>query len=78
MLFPMFLFGGIFFPLTGLPQWAQQVAWWLPLTHLVDVCRALALGRVDWSLLPHIAWFLIGSVPIVLLAIHLMRRRLVA
>lgn len=78
LLFPMFLFSGIFFPLSGLPEWAQQVAWWLPLTHLVEVCRGLALGRVGWDLVPHVAWFLVGSVPLVLLAVHLMRRRLVS
>lgn len=76
-LFPMFLFGGIFFPLTNLPDWMQTVAWWLPLTHLVTVCRALALGNVSWALLPHILWFAVASVPVLILADHLMRRRLV-
>ena len=78
ILFPMFLFSGIFFPLTGLPDWAQHIAWWIPLSHLVDVSRALALGRVGWDLAGDILWFLVASVPVVLLAIHLMRRRLLA
>ena len=52
---PMFLFGGVFFPLSGLPGWAQGVAWCLPLTFLVASMRSLALGSfsiaVIWQLL---------------------------
>lgn len=55
---PMFLFSGTFFPLQNLPGWAQHLAVWLPLTHLVDLCRAAALGGGG------IAW---GSVAYLLL-----------
>lgn len=41
---PMFLFGGVFFPFSGLPGWAQAVGWILPLSHLVAASRDLALG----------------------------------
>jgi lipooligosaccharide transport system permease protein len=44
---PMFLFGGVFFPLSGLPAWAQTVAWALPLTFLVSCVRALAFGVIN-------------------------------
>ncbi|MBI6546923.1 MAG: ABC transporter permease [Cyanobacteria bacterium NC_groundwater_1444_Ag_S-0.65um_54_12] len=77
LLFPMFLFSGIFFPLTALPPWAQTLAWYLPLTHLVELCRNLALGRVNWSLLPHLIWFVVAAVPALGLAMWLMRRRLI-
>ena len=50
LLTPMFLFGGVFFPFSGLPDWAQVVGWCLPLSHLVAATRDLTLGggrRVD-------------------------------
>lgn len=77
VLFPMFLFGGIFFPLSALPVWAQHLAWWLPLTHLVALCRNLAFGTVSWAMLGDFAWFLVAAVPALGLAIALMRRRMI-
>ena len=51
---PMFLFGGVFFPFSGLPEWAQVIGWLLPLSHLVAACRDLTLGTVDWLTLAHV------------------------
>ena len=42
---PMFLFSGVFFPISSLPPWAQYAAQVLPLTFLVSVLRSLALHR---------------------------------
>jgi lipooligosaccharide transport system permease protein len=42
---PMFLFSGVFFPISSLPPWAQYVAQAMPLTFLVSVLRSLALGH---------------------------------
>jgi len=47
ILTPMFLFGGVFFPFDRLPQWAQAIAWCLPLANLVAVLRALTLGTAS-------------------------------
>ena len=41
---PMFLFSGVFFPISSLPVWAQCVAWGFPLTFLVSLIRDLSLG----------------------------------
>lgn len=50
LLTPMFLFGGVFFPFSGLPDWAQAVGWCLPLSHLVAATRELTLGDVSvWT-----------------------------
>jgi lipooligosaccharide transport system permease protein len=54
LLTPMFLFGGVFFPFSGLPGWAQVVGWCLPLSHLVAACRDLTLGGADWWTLAHV------------------------
>jgi lipooligosaccharide transport system permease protein len=56
---PMFLFSGIFFPLTGLPPIAQKIAWLTPLYHVVELSRALVLGRVGDTELVHLAWLLV-------------------
>ncbi len=55
---PMFLFSGIFFPLAGLPPLAQKIAWLTPLFHVVEVSRALVLGRVSADILVHLTWLL--------------------
>jgi lipooligosaccharide transport system permease protein len=41
----MVLFAGVFFPLDSLPSWARALAWMLPLTHAVSLCRAIASGH---------------------------------
>jgi lipooligosaccharide transport system permease protein len=41
---PLFLLSGSFFPLTQLPLALQGVAWALPVSHGVEVCRALFRG----------------------------------
>jgi lipooligosaccharide transport system permease protein len=52
---PMFLFGGVFFPFSRLPEWAQVVGWCLPLSHLAAATRDLVLGRPDLVTLGHVA-----------------------
>jgi lipooligosaccharide transport system permease protein len=42
---PMFLFSGIFFPLDNLSPLVTKIAFFTPLYHLVNVCRALASGN---------------------------------
>ena len=44
LVFPMFLFCGVFFPLSMLPTYLQWVAWGLPLTSIVSLMRTLTLG----------------------------------
>jgi len=75
---PMYLFGGTFFPLEALPDWAQNVAWCLPLTHLVVLARNLCLGTITgMNVLVSGGYLLATTVLLVPLAFRLMRRRLV-
>jgi lipooligosaccharide transport system permease protein len=74
---PMFLFSGTFFPLDNLPAWAQIVAKILPLTHLVELCRAFALGRLNLSNVFSIAYLVAWIVIFFPVAVTGMRRRLV-
>lgn len=73
----MYLFGGVFFPLEGLPEWARWGAWCLPLTHAVDVVRALTAGRVDAATLRDLVWLVAFTVPVFALAVALVRRRII-
>lgn len=44
VLTPLFLVAGTFFPLDELPQWAQVLAWFNPLYHLVELVRHAVFG----------------------------------
>ena len=44
LVFPMFLFCGVFYPIENLPRAVWPVAWILPLTSVVSLVRTLALG----------------------------------
>ena len=72
----MFLFSGVFFPLTNLPPWAQSVAWLLPLTHAVAVARALVAGTPSPALLLDVAWMVVVGLTAYVLAERFVRRRL--
>ncbi|HKH76442.1 MAG TPA: ABC transporter permease [Rubrobacteraceae bacterium] len=74
---PLFLFSGIFFPIEDFPAPVPQVAWFTPLYHAVNVCRALAVGPTP-AVLVDVAWILIFTAALALLPIHLMRRRLIS
>ena len=67
---PMFLFSGVFFPISQLPGWLQPVAFATPVFHGVELARGIALGvepAVVWwvSVLYLVAWIVVGSILIV-------------
>jgi lipooligosaccharide transport system permease protein len=72
----MFLFSGVFFPLGNLPPWAQTLAWFLPLTHAVEVSRALVAGAPSPAMLADVAWMAVVGVLAYVLAERFVRRRL--
>ena len=74
---PMFWLSGGFFPLENLPDWAQRVAWFMPLVHSVQLNRAVLAGDLHLGLLVDVAWLLVGSWVFYRIALALMRRRLV-
>jgi lipooligosaccharide transport system permease protein len=56
-LVPLFLFSGVFFPISQLPDWLEPVAWVTPLWHGVALCRDLAAGTVPlWGTVAHVAY----------------------
>lgn len=75
---PMFLFGGIFFPYDRLPDWAQVVAWFTPLYHLVAICRELATGPDALTVAGDALWLAVLTLALFSVPVLGMRRRLVA
>lgn len=75
---PLYLFSGIFFPVSSMPVWLQWVDWLNPLYHTVEVCRALALGRLDFGyLFIHVAVMCGLAAAAAPLSIRLMQKRLI-
>jgi lipooligosaccharide transport system permease protein len=76
LVFPMFLFCGVYFPLTNLPELVRGLAWVLPLTSFLSLARTLVLGFAFewWSVLILSVWL----VAMVILARRAMRGRIIA
>lgn len=74
---PMFLFSGTFFPLEQLPQWAQRIAWALPLTHLAHLARAASLGHWSWQLAASAAYLGLFAAVAYVAGVRAMVRRLI-
>lgn len=74
---PMFLFSGTFFPLDNLPSWAQNLALFLPLTHLVKLTRAFCFGMVRVDLVWNVLYLVVFSLVFFPLALAKMHRRLI-
>ena len=77
VLIPMFLFAGVFFPISQLPGWLAPVAWATPLWHGVTLCRDLAIGELDaLHTLVHVGYLLVFVVVGTVLAIRFHHRTL--
>jgi lipooligosaccharide transport system permease protein len=73
---PLFLFSGIFFPVEDFPAPVPQIAWFTPLYHAVNVCRALATGPSP-EVLADVAWILVFTLVLALVPVQIMHRRLI-
>jgi lipooligosaccharide transport system permease protein len=75
---PMFILSGTFFTLTSLPAGVQIFAKiFLPLAHAVALARSMVIGRWHASLLISAGWIMLATPFFFVLAINLMKRRLV-
>jgi len=73
---PLFLFSGVFFPLTRLPPALRAAAWLTPLFHGVELTRALTLGTVESSWYVHVGYLVAMMAAGVAAAIRTFERRL--
>jgi lipooligosaccharide transport system permease protein len=73
----MFIFSGIFFPISSLPVWAQSFSWFLPLTHAVNLARSLTSGDMSLSLLDDLLWIVVFASLSFLCAVRMIKRRII-
>ena len=74
---PMFLFSGVFFPITQLPvplAWLMQAT---PLYHGVEILRQLTTGHVDGSMIGHLTYLVCVGVAAFVLAMLRLERSLI-
>ncbi|MDF2875222.1 MAG: yadH [Sporomusa sp.] len=74
---PSYLFSGVFFPINSMPAWAQMLAWFNPIYHSVEVCRAMALGNINPGLLVHAGVLLAVALVFMPLSVRLLTKRLI-
>ncbi|HEY3130801.1 MAG TPA: ABC transporter permease [Acidobacteriota bacterium] len=74
---PAFYLSGIFFPIDRFPAWLQYVAYLLPMTPLVSISRALNRGVMAAWMLGPLSWLVCLTLATALLAVNLMKRRLI-
>ncbi|MCP4631540.1 MAG: ABC transporter permease, partial [candidate division Zixibacteria bacterium] len=72
---PMFIFAGTFFPVTQLPVWAQKVAFFMPLYHVVLINRSLVTGVIHPDFFQSVIWILVVASIFYAIALRLLRRR---
>jgi lipooligosaccharide transport system permease protein len=77
VLTPLFLVAGTFFPISGLPEWAQVLAQINPLHHLVELVRHSVFATLGWIDLAHLAVIVVFGAAMWRLAVWRMQRRLI-
>ena len=50
------LLAGVLFPISVLPQWLQQLSWFLPTTHALHAIRGSLHGAAIRELVPDVVW----------------------
>jgi lipooligosaccharide transport system permease protein len=77
VLTPTFLVAGTFFPIDGLPEWAQAASQFNPLYHCVELVRHAVFGFEGWVDVYHYACLLLFGAATWLFAAWRMRVRLI-
>jgi len=77
VLTPMLFFSGVFFPLDKFPAWMKVFAQFMPLTHAVNISRAIFLGTYSRELILNFLILFVMEVIAFYAGIKLMKRRLI-
>lgn len=75
---PMLMLGGVFFPLSRMPEWLQSATQVLPLTHGVELARALVTGATAAKPLVNLIVLAAFTIVALLVATRLVNRRMTA
>jgi lipooligosaccharide transport system permease protein len=78
VVFPLFLFSGTFFPVSLYPVFLRPLVQMTPLYHSASLLRSLTTGQIDIGILVHIGYLTAMLIICGAVAIHLIRRRLIA
>lgn len=74
---PMFLFSGIFFPVSRFPDPFEWVVQAVPLYHAVEMLRQLTTGAIQPSLASHVAYLLVTGAVAFVVAMWRLERTLI-
>jgi len=74
---PLFLFSGIFFPLDSMPHVVSHLAFFSPLYHLVNICRAFSAGNLS-TVIGSMAWLVVVAALLAPVPFRLMKKKLIA
>lgn len=74
---PMFLFSGTFFPLSGIPDWAEYITLIFPLYHLVELTRFFCIGAMESDPLLNLAYLVLFTIFFSYISLGAMKRRLI-
>ena len=74
---PLLLLSGVFFPLTGFPEWVQTIAQLNPLYHCVELIRHAVFGWEPMSDLVSVLALSAFALVMAVLAIRVLRRKLI-
>jgi lipooligosaccharide transport system permease protein len=74
---PLFLVAGTYFPISGLPEWAQVAAQINPLYHCVQLVRHAVFGFQGWVDLYHLGVIVAFGLVAWRVAINRMQRKLI-
>ena len=74
---PLFLLGGTYFPLSGLPRGVEIAGQVNPLYHCVQLVRHAVIGPLTATDLLHVLALVVFAIVSWLLAVHFLRKRLI-
>ncbi len=74
VLMPSFLLGGVFYPVSNMPDWAQLIAAFTPVRYFIVIVRGLFLKGAGLDVLAHDA-LAMGAIGVVVLLVAILRFR---
>ena len=77
LVMPMFLFSGIFVPVTRFPEPVQWIMRATPLYHAVSLLRQLTTGSVNITIAGHLAYLVVGGSVAFCVAMYRLERALI-